>query len=68
MFEELWHYDSSRNIIWVIKSSRMIWAWHTARMGEKRGVYRILMGKPQGKRRLGRPSRRWEDNIEMDLQ
>jgi len=46
----------------------MIWAGHAARMGEKRGVYRILMGKLQGKRPLGRPSRSWEDNIEMDLQ
>jgi len=46
----------------------MIWAWHAARMGEKRCAYRILMGKPEGKRPLGRPSLRWEDNIEMDLQ
>jgi len=46
----------------------MIWAWHAARMREKSGVYRILMGKPQGKRPLGRPSHSWEDNIEMDLQ
>jgi len=41
----------------------MIWAWHAARMGEKRGVHRILMGKPMGKRPLGRPTHRWEDNI-----
>jgi hypothetical protein len=68
IFEELWHYGSSRNIIWVIKSRRMIWAWYAAHMGEKSGVYRILMDKPKGKRPLGRLSCRWEDNIEMDLQ
>jgi hypothetical protein len=45
-----------------------IWAVHVARMGESRGVYRVLVGKPEGKRPLGRPSRRWEDNIKMDLQ
>ena len=47
---------------------RMRWAGHVARMGERRGVYRILVGKPEGKRPLGRPRRRWEDNIKMDLQ
>ena len=52
----------------VIKSRRMRWAWHVARMGERRGVYRVLVGKLEGKRPLGRPRRRWEDNIKMDLQ
>jgi len=52
----------------VVKSRRMRWAGHVARMGEGRGVYRVLVGKPEGKRPLGRPSRRWEDNIKMDLQ
>ena len=46
----------------------MRWAGHVALMGERRGVYRVLVGKPEGKRPLGRPRRRWEDNIKMDLQ
>jgi len=46
----------------------MRWAGHVARMGERRGVYRVLVGEREGKRLLGRPSRRWEDNIKMDLQ
>ena len=46
----------------------MRWAWHVARMGERRGVYRVLAGKPSGKRPLGRPRYRWENNIKMDLQ
>jgi len=46
----------------------MIWEGHVARMGERRGVYRIMVGKPKGKRLLGRPRRGWEDNIKMDLQ
>ena len=46
----------------------MRWAGHVARMGERRGVYRVLVGKPGGKRPLGRPRRRWEDNIKIDLQ
>ena len=46
----------------------MRWAGYVARMGESRGVYRVLVGKPEGKRLLGRPRRRWEDNIKMDLQ
>ena len=50
----------------VIKSRRMRWAGHVARMGEGRRVYRILVGKPEGKRPLGRPKLRWEDNIKMD--
>ena len=52
----------------VIKSKRMRWAWHVARMGEERGAYRVLVGKPEGKRLLGRPRRRWVNNIRMDLQ
>ena len=59
---------SSPNIVRVIKSIRMRWAGHVAHMGEGRGVYRVLVGKPEGKRPLGRPRRRWEDNIRMDLQ
>ena len=52
----------------VIKSRRMRWAGHVARMGEERGVYRFLVGKPEGRRPLGRPRRRWVDNIRVDLQ
>jgi hypothetical protein len=54
-------------IIRMIKSRRMTWAGHIARMGEKRNTYRILMGKPAGKRPLGRPRRRWVNSITMDL-
>ena len=50
-------------IVWVVKSRRMRWAGHVAGMGEDRGVHRVLVGKPEGKRPLGRPRRRWEDNI-----
>ena len=56
------------NIVRVVKSRRMRWAGHVVCMGEGRGVHRILIGKPEGKRPLGRPRRRWEDNIKMDLQ
>ena len=59
---------SSPNIVRVINSRRMRWAGHVARMGEERGVYRVLVGKPEGKRPLWRPRRRWVDNIRMDLQ
>jgi len=59
---------SSLNIVRVIKSRRMRWAGHVARMGEGRGVCRVLVGKPEGKRPMGRPRRRWVDNIRMDLQ
>ena len=52
----------------MITSKRMRWAEHVARMGEKRDVYRVLVRKPEGKRPLERPKRRWEDNIKMDLQ
>jgi hypothetical protein len=58
---------SSPNIVRVIKSRRMKWAGHVARIGEGRGVYRVLVGRPEGKRPLGRPRRRCEDNIKMDL-
>jgi len=51
----------------VIKSRRMRWVGHVAHMGERRGIYRILVGKPEGKRPLGRPRRRWENNIKLDL-
>jgi hypothetical protein len=66
--EELYDLYFSPFIVRVIKSRRMRWAGLVARMGERRGVYRVLVGKPQGKRTLGRPRRRWEDNIKMDLQ
>jgi hypothetical protein len=56
------------NIVWVVKSRRMRWAGHVARVGEGRGVHRVLVGKPEGKRPLGRPRHRWEDNIKMHLQ
>ena len=58
----------SPNIVGVIKSRRMRWAGHVACVGERRGVHRVLVGKPEGKRPLGRPRHRWEDNIKMDLQ
>ena len=66
--EELNDLDSSPNIVRVIKSRRMRWAGHVARMGEEREAYTVLVGKPEGKRPLGRPRRRWVDNIRMDLQ
>jgi len=66
--EELNDLYSSPNIVRVIKSRRMRWVGHVARMGEERGVYRVLVGKPEGRRPLGRPRRRWVDNIRMDLQ
>jgi hypothetical protein len=65
--EELHNLYSSPNIIRQIKSRRMRWARHVARMGEERNVYRVLMGKPEGKRPLGRSKRRWEDGTRMDL-
>jgi ribosomal protein L24E len=58
---------SSPSIIKIIKPRRMRWAGHVARMGKKRNVYRFLVGKQEGKRPLGRPRRRWIDNIKMDL-
>ena len=58
----------SPNIIRVIKSKRLRWAGHVARIEESRSAFKILAGKPTGKRLLGRPTRRWEDNIRMDLE
>jgi len=66
--EDLNDLYSSPNIVRVIKSRRMRWAGHVSPMGEERGAYRVLVGKPEGKRPLGRPRRRWVDNIRMDLQ
>ena len=66
--EELNDLYSSPNIVRMIKSRRMRWAGHVARMGEERRVYRVLVGKPEEKRPLGRPRRRWVVNIRMDLQ
>ena len=66
--EELNDLYSLPNIVRVVKSRRRRWAGHVVRMGEDRGVHRVLVGKPEGKRILGRPRRRWEDNIKMDLQ
>jgi hypothetical protein len=65
--EELNELDSLPNIVRVVKSRRMKWAGHGARMGEDRGVHRVLVGKPERKKPLGRPRRRWEDNIKMDI-
>ena len=66
--EELNDLYCSPNIVRVIKSRRIRWAGHVACNGERGGVYRVLVRKPGGKRPLGRPRRRWEDNIKMDLQ
>jgi hypothetical protein len=65
--EELHNLYSSPDIIRQVKSRRMRWAGHMARKGEERKVYKVLVGKPEGKRPLGRPRRRWEDGIGMDL-
>jgi hypothetical protein len=65
--DELHNLYSSPNAVRVIKSRRMRWAGHVERMREGRGVYRVLVGRPKGKKPLGRPTRRWEDNIKMDL-
>jgi hypothetical protein len=65
--DELHSLPSSPNIVRVIKSGRMRWAGHVAHMGEGRGVYRVLVGRPEGKRPLGRPKRRWENNIKLDF-
>jgi hypothetical protein len=66
--EDLHDLYSSPNIVWVIKSRRMRWAGNVARMWEGRGVYRVLVGKSKGKRTVGRPWCRWENNIKMYLQ
>jgi hypothetical protein len=65
--EELHDLYSSPSIISIIKSRRMRWAGHVVRMGEKRNAYRLLVGKPEGKRPLGRPRRRWVDNVRTGL-
>ena len=65
--EELNNLYSSPNIVRMIKSRRMRWAGHVARMGKRRDMYRVLVGKPEGRRSLGRPRHRWVDNIRMDL-
>jgi hypothetical protein len=65
--EELRGLYSSPSIVRVIKARRMRWAGHLARMGEVRGAYNILVGRPEGRRLLGRPRHGWEDNIKMDL-
>jgi len=65
---ELNDFYSSPNIVWVIKSRRIRWARHAARLRERRGVYRVLVGKAEEKRPLGIPRRRWKDNIKMDPQ
>jgi hypothetical protein len=65
--EELHNLYSSPDIIRKVKSRRMRWVGHVARMGEKRKVYKVLVGKPEGRRLLGRPRRRWEDGVRMDL-
>ena len=66
--EELNDLYSSLNIVRVIKTRRVRWVGHVACMRERRGIYRVLVGKPEGKRPLRRPRSRWEDNIKMDLQ
>jgi hypothetical protein len=65
--KELRDLYSSLSIIRIINSMRMRWAGHVAQMGEKRNAYRLLVGKPEGKRPLGSPGFRWVDNIRMDL-
>jgi hypothetical protein len=65
--EELHGLYSSPSIVRVIKERRMRWAGHVARMVEVRGAYNILVGRPEGRTPLGRPRRRWEDNIKVDL-
>jgi hypothetical protein len=65
--EDLRDLYSSPSIIRIIKTRRMRWAGHVARMGQKRNAYRLLVGKPEGRMPLGRPRRRWLDNIRLDL-
>jgi hypothetical protein len=65
--EELHNLYSSPDTIRQVKSRQMMWAGHVVRMGEERKVYKVLVGKPRGKRPLGRPRRRWEDGIRMDV-
>jgi hypothetical protein len=65
--DELHNLYSTVNIVGIIKSRKMRWAGHVAGMGEGRGIYRVLVGRPEGKRPLGRPRHTWKDNIKMDL-
>jgi hypothetical protein len=65
--KELYALYSSTNIIWMIKSRRLRWARHITRMGESRGAYSVLVGKPERRRPLRRPRHRWKDNIKIDL-
>ena len=65
--KELYHLYSSPNIIWMIKSRRLRWTGHVACMGERRGACRVLVGKPERRRPLGRPRRTWKDNIKMEI-
>jgi hypothetical protein len=66
--DKLYDLYSLPNIIWVIESRRLRWVGHVARMGERKGVYSVLVQKLKGKSPLVRPRRRWEDNIKMDFQ
>ena len=66
--EELYDLQSSPNITWVNKSRRMRWAGHVARTGNRRGVYRVLVEGPERRRPVGRPRRKWEKNIKMDIE
>jgi hypothetical protein len=66
--EELHDLNSSPSIIRIMKGKRMRWAEHVSRMGEKRNAYRLLVGKPERRRPLGRPRRRWLNNIRIDLE
>ena len=66
--EQLHDLYSSPNIIQAIKSKRMRWAGYVVRMGDSKGAYRVLVGKPKGKRLLGRPTYKWEDNINLVIQ
>jgi hypothetical protein len=65
--EELHNLSSSPDIIRQVKSMRMRWVGHVAHVGEERKVYKVLVGKPEGRRPIGRPRRRWEDGVRMDL-
>jgi hypothetical protein len=67
-YEELNDLPSSSSIVRMMKSRRMRWAGHVACMGERRGIYRVLVGKPEGNRLLGIPRHKWEDNMKIDLQ
>ena len=66
--EELNDLYSSPNIVWVIKSRRVRWVWQVVHMGERRGIYRVLVGKPEGKRPLGKTRHRRDDNTKLDFQ